>query len=849
MSKAVKKRDFMNKAVIKKDVMSLFMQWRFAARLLWREARSGELTLILVALLLAVTSATAISLFSSRLDAAMQQRSNDLLGADIRLESTTPIDALWQQRANQLGIKTANTVHFSSMILAGDEMTLAAVKAVDAGYPLRGKLTLENNNGAVPIPMQHGPKQGEAWIEPRLLALLNIQLGDSVEVGRLQLTVSGVIAEESDRGGNFYSLQPRFMMNADDLAASGLIDVGSRMRWRLLMLGNEQALNQLTSEFELQPNQRLQSLEDSNEAVASRLQKAQRYLGLAAMLAVVLASVAVAISAQRYAMRHFDISALMRTFGLARAQVFRIYTLQLVQLGVVATAVGLLLAAGLQAGLLAVLGDLVPKPLPAAPISAWVLGACSGFLTLFGFALPYLMPLSRVTPLRVLRRDLAPVPLAGWFITVLSLITLTVLLWLFTGDFVLSFAVMGGGSLLMLVMLLGLHGLINLLRKQLAGKALPLAFRFAWQHISRNSRQSAGQILAFSLTLMVMLVIGTLRTDLLADWQASMPDDAPNVFAINLQEYELDDFKQRLQQQGIAEQKFYQTLPGRLITVNGTPIQDHPAAEESSINRDLVLTADTELPASNKIVAGDWSAQFGKNQVSIEERLAERLNVGLGDTLEFRAGGQDFVVTISSIRFVDWTSMSPNFFMMFSPDVFEQMPVSYFTSLRLNADNQNALNELIRQFPSATFMDLQAILKQIQTLLEQVTLAIELILVFVLLAAILVMLSSLIAALPERIREGAVIRTLGGSSRLLRKAQLAEFILLALVSAGFALIGAEIIRFSLYKGLLDIPWQSLGIAWLWLPALAVALLAVPGLWLLRRTTQVAPLRVLRELVE
>ena len=513
-----------------------------------------------------------------------------------------------------------------------------------------------------------------------------------------------------------------------------------------------------------------------------------------------------------------------------------------------ATALGLLLASVLQAGLLAILGDLVPDPLPEAPLSAWLLGASSGLLTLLGFALPYIMPLARVTPLRVLRRDITPVPLAGWLITAVALVALTLLLWLFTGDAALSTGVMAGGSLLLLVMLVGLHGVIRVLRRQLAGRNLPLVWRFAWQHISRNSRQSAGQILAFALTMMVMLLIGTLRTDLLADWQASMPEDAPNVFAINLQPYELDDFRAALQEHGIRPQKLHPTVAGRLLSINGEPLQGD-AAEDSSVNRDLVLTADTELPASNAVVAGDWAAQQQAGQLSIEERLAGRLGVKMGDVLSFRAGGVDFSATVSSIRSVDWGSMQPNFFMIFSPDVLEGLPANYLTSVYLPPGQQTALTALIRQFPSATFMDVRAILGQIQTLLEQVTLAIELILLFVLLAALLVMLSSLVAALPERLREGAVVRTLGGSSALLRRSHLGEFTLLALVAVGLALLGTELVRFVLYHTLLDIPWYSLGWIWLWLPPLAVLLLALPGMLLLRRTTQVAPLRVLRELVE
>ncbi|MAY14147.1 ABC transporter permease [Thalassolituus sp. UBA2009] len=832
--------------------MTLYRQWLLALRLLLREARSGELTLILAALLIAVTSTTAIALFSARLDLAMQSRSNDLLGADLRLQSTSQIDPAWQEEAQRLGLSTSQTLTFPSVVLHGDDMSLAAIKAVDKGYPLRGILRIREQAGddAATLDATQGPLPGEAWVEPRLLALLNAQLGDEVELGTTRLRLSAVIVEESDRGGNFYNLSPRLMMNWADLESSGLTAAGSRLNWRLLLLGDEQALAQLRTFRDLAPNQKFESLADSNQAMANALDKARRYLGLAAMLAVVLASVAVAISAQRYASRHFDISALMRTFGLARAQVWNIYALQLLQLGLVATLAGLALAAGLQAGLLAVLGELVPQPLPAAPWSAWLLGASSGLLTLLGFALPYLLPLARVTPLRVLRRDLQPVPLSGWLITSLALIALTLLLFLFTHDLPMTLGMMGGGSLLVVIMLLALNGLIQYLRRLLAQHDLPLMWRFAWQHLSRNSRQSAGQILAFALTMMVMLVIGALRNDLLADWQASLPDDAPNVFAINIQPYEVDDFRQSLQDAGLQSQKLYPMVPGRLLRINDVSVQELAVADDPAINRDLALTSDQQLPAANAIEEGSWQTLLDESgQVSLEQRLAGRLGVGLGDTLSFSAGGVEFSAVVSSIRSVDWGTMTPNFYMMFSADVLAQLPANYLTSFYAPPASQAQLTALIRQYPGITLLDMQVVLGQVQALLSQVSLAVELILLFVLVAALLVMLSSLVAALPERLREGAVLRTLGAGTALLRRGHLAEFALLGFISSLLALIGAEAICFGLYRGLLSLPYDGLGWVWLWLPPLAALLLALPGMWLMRRTVTVAPLTVLRELVE
>lgn len=835
--------------------MSVFQQWALSLRLLMREARSGELTLILVALLIAVTSTTAIALFSARLDLAMQSRSNDLLGADLRLKSTSLIDDAWRFEAQQAGIETARTLTFPSVVLKGDQMSLAAIKAVDDGYPLRGRLLVSDQaykDEASQQLMLRGPQSGEVWVEPRLLALLNAEVGDQIELGDSDYRISAVILEESDRGGNFYTLSPRVMIHWQDVENSSLLGPGSRLQYRLLLKGDQSALQQMRDSWQLEANQSFESLQDSNQAMSNALDRARRYLGLAALLAVVLASIAVAICAQRYAQRHFDISALMRTFGLQQFQVYRIYAFQLVVLAVVAIVIGGGLAALLQQALIELLRGVLPENLPQAPVAAWLLGASSGVLTLFGFALPYILPLSRVTPLRVLRRDLTPVPLSGWLITLVALAALTLLLWFFTQDLPLTVGMMLGGGAVVLILLTLLHALIAALRQRLGQADLPLTLRFAWQHLSRNSRQTAGQILAFSLTLMVMVVIAVVRNDLLADWQASLPDDAPNVFAINIQPYEKEEFYQRIEEAGYRTERLYTMVPGRLLKINGQDVQALEVASDPAINRDLALTSDTKLPDSNRIIEGDWQALLtGKNQVSIEQRLAGRLGVGLGDRLFFRAGGVDFQATISSIREVDWGSLSPNFYMMFSPDVLDQLPGSFLTSFYVPPGQQAQLTQLIRDFPSVTLLDMQIVLSQIQTLLAQVSLAVELILTFVLIAAALVMVATLIASLTERLREGAILRTLGAGSSVIRRAQITEFTLLGLLSSILALLAGEVIVFGLYQFLLNIPYdgvfEGLGWIWLWLPPLTTVALIMLGSHLMRAAVHIAPLTVLREL--
>ena len=825
--------------------MNVIKQWVFAWRLLVREARSGELTLIAIAVVLAVTSATAIALLSARLDLAMEQRAHELLGADVRLESTLPLTSEWADHADSLGLRSTQTIHFPSMIMFGDDMAMASVKAVADGYPLTGELGVSDpDNAEAVLAKTSGPAVGEVWIEPRLAALLNAQLGDELEVGRSRLRLTGLLVKESDRSAGFYSFSPRLMMHSDDLAETGLITSGSRVRWRLLLTGDAEALAQ----FQMQPisaQQTFQTLENSHQTLAERLHSAQRYLGLASMLAVVLACAAVAISAQHYAQRNFNVSALMRTFGLSRFQVLSIYTGQLVQLGSVATLLGLAFAYGVHRVLVQLLADILPAHLPQAPVSAWLLGGSTGLLSLLGFALPHLLPLARVSPLKVLRRELAPVPMSDWLLSFIAVLMLALLLWLFTGDPSLTAMTLVGIGLAVCVMFFILYAVLSFLERLWHGKTLPLKVRFVWQHITHRKGQSIGQVLAFSLALMIMVLIASLRSDLLADWQQQLPVNAPNVFAINVQSYEMESFQSDLQRFSIEPQKLYATLPSRLVSINQQPIHTLAIANDASVNRDLIVTAESELSEGNQIVAGQWHGTTVAKSVSVEDKLAERLGIRLGDSLTFNFAGTDVSVEVKSLRQVDWSRMTPNFFMIFSPDVLKDQPITWMTSIHVSAAQQHALTELIRTYPAVTFFDTRPILEQLQTLLEQVTLAIEWILIFVLLAAILVLLASLVAGLSERLHEGAIIRALGGSRSLLRQAHWLEFSILGVSSAVLALLGAEGLRVVLYVYVLNLTWSGLGVWWLCLPGVAVLLFALPSLMLLRHTVNVPPLNVLR----
>lgn len=833
-----------------------------AQSLLRREARSGQLTLISVSLVLAVTVATIISVFSARMEAGMLDRSSDLLGADLRVRSSQALPPDYRQYAQSLGLKTSRTLEFPSVVIVNDEMSLAAVKAVDHHYPLKGQVTTTLDAFTQGQVVDSGPPSGEVWLESRLLALLNAKVGEHLELGRSQFKISAIITQESDRGGNFYSLSPRLMMNMNDVEKAGIIQTGSRVTWRLLVADlinkNSQSHNDslLTSYRQwltpqLSVNQSLESLSDNNQALASALDKARQYLSLAAILAILLSGIAIAMAARNYAEHHYDTSALLRTLGASRHQVLMLYISQLLLLGVITTLIGLGVGTIVQEQLSGLLGVLFANDLPDAPWTAWAIASVTAPVTLLGFALPHLMQLSKVSPLRILRRELEPMGLGIGAIYSLAIVCILALCVWFTRDLKMSITLILGGALAIIILSIALRGLLKLCDKLVPSAKFSLYIRFAWRHIMRNTQSTSTQILAFAMILMVMIVISVVRNDLLADWQRGLPDNAPNFFAMNIQSYEAEPYKQALAHAGFDIKPLFPMVPGRLSHINSLNVhEDKTLKEDPALQRDLALTWSEQLPDGNKILEGSWlqDAENSLNdaQVSIESRLAKRLGIKLNDLLTFDVAGSRFDVRVSSIRSVDWGTLSPNFYMILSKETLANLPVNYLTSFHVSTGHEVQLTKLIRDFPTITLLDMSMVFDQIQNLLKQVSLAIEYLLSLVLIGGLLVLMAALHTSIDERILQGAILRTLGANRKQLRLNQWSEFALLGLIAGIMALLGAEALSYALYTQLLDLDYQVQWHLWAWLPLSAALLIMALGALATRKVAHQSPVTVLRE---
>ncbi|MBF8740946.1 ABC transporter permease [Pseudomonas guariconensis] len=822
-----------------------------ALRQLLRDARANEVRVLFFALLVAVAASTAIGYFGARLNGAMQLRASEFLGADLVLQGSSPARTDQLAAGRAAGLQHAQVVEFTSVVGADAGIQLSSVKAADTAYPLRGQL----RSAAMPYGPETpggGPAPGEAWVEARLLVALGLSIGDSIDVGSKTLRMTRVLTYEPDRAGNFYSLTPRVLMNIADLEATGVIQPGSRVSYRELWRGTPQALAQYRQGLEngLAANQRLLDTRDGNRQIGGALGKAERYLNMASLVAVLLAGVAVALSASRYAARRLDASALLRCLGLSRHQALGLYCLQLAMLGLVAALAGALLGWLAQLGLFGLLHGLVPGDVPPGGIAPALAGVGTGLVALAGFALPPLAALGRVPPLRVLRRDLLPMPPSSWLVYGAALLALGLIMWRLSLDLLLTFALLGGGLLAALLLggllLLGLRSLRRLLA------AAPLPWRLGLGQLLRHPMAAAGQALAFGLILLAMALVALLRGELLDTWQAQLPKDAPNHFALNILPSERDPFAKRLQAINASSAPLYPVIPGRLTQINGQPVRQRVSKEstgERAVQRDLSLTWAAELPQGNALSAGVWwnapPADDGLPGVSVEAQLAESLTLKLGDVLDFDIGGQQRQARVSSLRTVHWDSFQPNFYMIFQPGTLQGLPTTYLTSFYLAPGHDAEVIALSRAFPAVTLLQVDALLAQLRSILAQVTLAVEYVLLFVLAAGLAVLFAGLQATLDERIRQGALLRALGAARPLLVKARRIEFGLLGAVSGLLAAVGCEVITGVLYRYAFDLAWTPH--PWLLLLPLAGALLVgAAGVVGTRRALNASPLAVLRE---
>jgi putative ABC transport system permease protein len=820
-----------------------------ALRLLWREWRAGELHILLVALAVAVAAVTTVSLFTDRVRQGLTSQASQLLAADLVVISDHPLSVEQERQAQTLGLSVAHTVAFPSMVVAGGRTQLVEVKGVSQSYPLRGKLATSSATFGPERVAEAIPSPGSAWADARLMQQLGLHVGDTVDVGSAQLVIAAVITKEPDRAGDFFNIAPRLMLNLDDLPRTQLITTGSRVGYRLLLAGEAAAVADYRrwAEAQLGRGERIEGVSDARPEIRAALDRAQKYLGLAALVSVVLAAVAVAMASRRFVERNLDACAVMRCLGASQRRIFRLYLAQFALLGLLAGVLGSAAGFGGQLVLTGLLGGQMAVELPAPGLLPLLEGVLVGLILLLAFGLVPLTRLTQVPTLRVLRRELAPprgLDIVGYGLSVAAIGGL--LLWK-AGDWRLGLYVGGGLAGVLLAAWLAAWLLVRGVGG-LRGAAHGVWF-YGLANVSRRRQSSALQIVAFSLGLMALLLLTLVRGDLLASWQASLPADAPNRFVINIQPDQLPALRAFFAKRGQGEPELYPMVRGRLTHINGRVVSAKDYAEDQArrlVEREFNLSWAKAARADNRIVAGRfWERADAPAQWSVEEGIAQRLGIRVRDELEFEVAGKPITARVSNLRKVDWDSMRVNFFVIGAPILLRDAPASYVTSFHLAQGEEALLDELVREFPNLTVIDVAAILRDVRAIMERVAQAVQFVFLFTLLAGLVVLYAAVAATRDERVYEAAVMRTLGARTRQLRAAQWIEFSVIGAIAGVLAASGAAVVAFVLAKQVLNLPFTMNPTLWAVGVVAGSAAVTVAGLLATRRVLRQPPLLALR----
>lgn len=826
--------------------------------MLARDWRAGELRVLVFALIIAVGGMTTVGFFADRVQLALSRQGNQLLGADLIIFSDHPLSPDYGEEAKRRGLDTSTAIKFPSMTARGDESLLTEIKAVTSGYPLRGDLTISEDFGGVlpgaraAHPAGTIPSPGTAWVDEKLMVRLSLNQGDRIEVGMSRLVVTALITQEPDYSIGFLNLRPRVLINAVDLAATGLIQEGSRVGYRLMVAGNDTEVERFRewAQSRLMLGERIEGIRDARPEIKSALERAEKFLSLTALASVVLAAAAAALAVRRFTQRHLDGCAVMRCLGASQGAMLRLYLYHFIVLGLAASGLGCLLGFFAQEVLAYWLSGMVETELPWPSIWPAVHGLLTGLVLLLGFALPPLLNLRSVPALRVLRRDIGPPNPSSLTGYALGVAVLSLLFLWKAGDVRLGASVIGG-----FIAAIGIFGLLGFLlvkmvanmRSQTGG-----AWRYGLASIRRRATASVVQSVALGLGLMALLSLTLIRDDLLRNWRTSLPPDAPNHFLVNIQPDQLQPMAEFFRERKMPEPVIFPMVRGRLTAINGAPIASADYTDlraKRLVEREFNLSWADELQSDNQIVKGRWwtHGDQGEAVLSLEEDIAKTVGIHLGDLLTYDVAGSTFSAKVTSLRKVNWDSFRVNFFVVTPPGLLANYPASYITSFYLPPHQMEVTNQLVRNFPNLLVLDVATIISQVQKMIGQVTKAVEFVFLFTLLAGLAVLYAAIASTQDERIYEAAIFRTLGANRRQLARAWAAEFAILGGLAGLFAAAGASALGYVVGEHALNLTYTFN--PWIWVSGVITGMMGVTvaGLLGTRAALSTPPLMTLRKI--
>jgi len=837
-----------------------------------RQVHSSSIRLLFISLVMAVLSITTIMLVSDMLKRSLTNSATQFIAGDRQLVSPRALNTEWLEQAEQLGLQHAKSLEFSSMLYANEKFQLVSVKAVDQKYPLKGELLIEDKMGAR-VSAKKGPQASRVWMHKRLFSLFGVSEGDTVSIGDMDFVVSHELAQEPDAGFQLAALAPRVLMRSGDVDKTGVIQPGSRVTWRYYFVGSEALIESYEAWLlpRLDPSQKWQGVKEGRPAIQDALDKTETYLLLGGSLAVLLACLAVAMASRQFALSQIDNVAIMKTLGVKSSKIIAHFIIQLLFLGTVASFIGLAFGAAIAFVLQDLLSAIMPElqwpiwSMQSARVLLIALGTV--FISLLGFALPQFIQLRKVSPMRVLRQEKMNAIAWSWQASAIAIAAIFILLYGYSQNLTLVVGLLLSVLVLFLTLIFCSWLFYQLLGQQII-KCLMVGsvLRQSILNLIRRPWHTLIQLGVFSMTLLLFCIIFIARESLVDNWQGQLPENTPNHFLINVSPSDISALEQSLEASNIVTNGLYPMVRGRLSHINDVPVKVAVTKDVAALNRELNLTWSKSLPKDNLITEGVWWEEKTKHKsrsinkpalvdkvikearlvnVSVEEKLAGKLGLSLGDYLRFSIGGEALNAQVGSIRSVQWDSMRPNFYMMFDEGSLEGFPSTYITSFYVTKDQKSILNELGQQFPTVSILELDQLVDKLRSIIYQVSQMIEMILVFIILAALLVISALINTTMGERAREAALMRTLGVKARFISLVQFVEFGLMGWIAAWLGLICAEAIMWGLQIRLFDFAYQPHYVLWIYLPIISTVMIGYVSYLHIRHVPRTSPMEILR----
>jgi len=861
----------------------MISQWQLiviALRIFKRDWRRGDLLNLIFAMTIAMASVSVIYLIIDRVETGTSQQSSQILGADLVITSPKPAEESWLAKAKELQLERAELVEFASVLFANDKLQLSAVKAVSSNYPLKGRIEIADTPYSNAKVVTGHPDKGKIWIEPRILAVLSAQKGQKLELGYIDVEVDGAIMLQPGQGSTLFNIAPTAIIGLQDLEATKIIQPGSRVTYRYLFVGDKNKIAEFNEwvKPQLDTSQRLVTIFDESPMAGSAIARSKKYISLSGLLTLILLGVAIAMSANRFATRQFDMSALMRCFGMNNKQVLSIFLIILLMVSLVGIGVGAVIGFVFQAMMVDWLAELFGENLPAADFSVLALPMLTSFILLLGFAMPSLIQLKSVPPMRVLRRQLEPMKVSAWSVYGAAAVALFTVMYIQMGDLKLLVSVFAG--LLAMAVIFGLMSKLIMSQIRRLTQSKSAAVNYSLRQLDANKGVTLLHLLAFSSTVFVMALVVIIKTELLSKWQESLADDAPNHFMVNIPEAEAPKVDELLAANQVSSTEIYPMVRGRVVQINDLDIKEalsEEALQHNSLKRELNITWTESLPKGNKVVAGDWGWNTNSEEsspqkrsrkdstltvesdldsaqsegegatvsISIEDKMARTLGLDLGDTLTFSIGAEKWSGKITSLRSIDWQTFTPNFYIIANPGSLDGFSPTYINSFKLSKENKKLVADLTNEHPTAIIIELDRIFAEIKQIIEKVSSAIELIMIFVVSAGVALLWAAMEHTFSQKLHQSAILRTLGASRQFIATSFRFEFLWLAILSALVAIICIELVSYFLYGQIFDIEFQFHFNLWWQLPTGLFLLMMIASWRGVNRVTRPAPLSLLK----